>query len=291
MCWPAHRSWTRIAVPADLRETVQAFWYAHVPVGDGWEAKLPGGSFQLVVNLDRDRFTARDGSGGGRFAAGGAALAGALALPVLLDRSERRRVFGISLRPAAGGVIAGGACPQAAAVPLIDLGEVWGTEGRLLRERLLALPGPAEVADHVAQVLRHRGRAHLDPAAIALAARAAGRLGRGMRVTAVADSLGVSTSTLTRLLRRELGLTPKVHQRVARFQRVLTTVGAGPDTGRAVGSDWAAIAAACGYYDQSHLIHEFTALAGMRPGHYLPNHADGPHHAALPKDAARVARA
>ncbi len=282
---------------------MQAFWYAHAPAGDGWEAKLPGGSFQLVVNLDRDRFTARDGSGGGRFAAGGAVLAGALAVPVLLDRSERRRVFGISLWPPAGGVVAGAACPQAAAVPLVDLGEVWGTQGRLLRERLLALPGPAEMADHVAQVLRRRGCAHPDPAAVGLAARAAGGLSRGMRVTAVADSLGVSSSTLTRLLRRELGLTPKVFQRVARFRRVLTMVGAGPDVGRAVRSDWAAIAAACGYYDQSHLIHEFTALAGMRPGHYLPNHPDGPHHAALPigaapsigsappTDVARVARA
>ncbi|WP_163551378.1 hypothetical protein [Candidatus Frankia alpina] len=82
-----------------------------------------------MVNLDRDRFTARDGPGGGQFVAGGAALAGALAVPALLDRSERRRVFGISLRPAAGRLVAGAACPQAAAVPLVDLGEVWGGGG------------------------------------------------------------------------------------------------------------------------------------------------------------------
>ncbi len=154
-------------------------------------------------------------------------------------------------------------------------------EGRLLRERLLALPGPTEMAAEVAQVLRRRGRVHPDPAAVALAARAAGG---GMRVAAVADSLGVSPSTLTRLLRRELGLSPKVYQRVARFQRVLATAGAGTTAGAggAVGWDWAGIAGACGYHDQSHLIHEFAALAGMRPGRYAPHDAAGPHHATLP---------
>ena len=48
-----------------------------------------------------------------------------------------------------------------------------------------------------------------------------------------------------------VGLTPKRYARVLRFSGLLSSaVRVGP-------RDWAALAAECGYFDQSHLIHEF----------------------------------
>jgi AraC-like DNA-binding protein len=48
-----------------------------------------------------------------------------------------------------------------------------------------------------------------------------------------------------------------------RFRRVLSEI----EARRPVG--WADLAAACGYYDQSHFIQEFRGFSGMNPGAYL----------------------
>ncbi|MET8359617.1 AraC family transcriptional regulator [Micromonospora sp. NPDC005171] len=90
--------------------------------------------------------------------------------------------------------------------------------------------------------------------------------GRGS-VGVLADELGWSRRHLASRFRREVGLPPKMAARLLRFQQaqaVSTQVGA---TGRAV--DWAAVAAGCGYYDQSHLIRDFHQFAGATPAALL----------------------
>lgn len=72
----------------------------------------------------------------------------------------------------------------------------------------------------------------------------------------------LSQRRLIALFASEVGLTPKVFCRIVRFQRAvarsqdLKTV------------DWAELAVECGYYDQSHLIYDFTAFAGVSPDDY-----------------------
>jgi hypothetical protein len=56
-----------------------------------------------------------------------------------------------------------------------------------------------------------------------------------------------------------VGITPKRFGRVRRFQRFLARAR------RPGAPDWAALAAACGYCDQSHLIREAVELAGVPP--------------------------
>jgi transcriptional regulator GlxA family with amidase domain len=58
-------------------------------------------------------------------------------------------------------------------------------------------------------------------------------------------------------------LTPKLYARVRRFQRAREMVR------KAADPDWAAVAAACGFCDQSHLIRDFGEFAGLRPVAYL----------------------
>ena len=45
--------------------------------------------------------------------------------------------------------------------------------------------------------------------------------------------------------------------------------GSAPPGGDALGPRWARIAAECGYFDQSHFIHEFRAFAGATPSQFL----------------------
>ena len=58
-------------------------------------------------------------------------------------------------------------------------------------------------------------------------------------------------------------MAPKLYARVQRFQAVVGTVQALRDV------NWTDIAAACGYFDQAHFIHDFRAFSGFTPAQYL----------------------
>ena len=64
-----------------------------------------------------------------------------------------------------------------------------------------------------------------------------------------------------------VGLAPKVFCRIQRFTQVFGAI-------EQPGSDWAATAAACGYYDQAHLIRDCKRLAGHTPAVLLAEDAD-----------------
>ena len=81
-------------------------------------------------------------------------------------------------------------------------------------------------------------------------------------VTQLAERLMASPRTVERAFRRLVGLSPKFYLRVARFQRALRLL---MDDSQA---DLGELAQACGFYDQSHLVREFHALAGGMPREY-----------------------
>jgi len=79
---------------------------------------------------------------------------------------------------------------------------------------------------------------------------------RTVDVARVAAHLGVSSRQLERRFQRCVGLSPKFFARLRRFQRVF------PELEH---EGWVGAAAACGYYDQAHLIRDFRAFAGEPP--------------------------
>ena len=81
-------------------------------------------------------------------------------------------------------------------------------------------------------------------------------------VDRLADLTERSNRTIERLFAAHLGITPKLYLRIARFQRALKAMMDAPDC------DLSTVALAEGYYDQSHLVREFHALAGGVPRHY-----------------------
>ncbi len=72
------------------------------------------------------------------------------------------------------------------------------------------------------------------------------------------DELGWSPKRLIARFREQIGLPPKQAARLLRFHRATTHIAADSP-------DWGAVARSCGYYDQSHLIHEFQRFAGDTP--------------------------
>ncbi len=84
--------------------------------------------------------------------------------------------------------------------------------------------------------------------------------------------IGFSERQLQRKFKRQVGITPKVLSRIMRFQKFLAM------TKEANTLTLADAAAACGYYDQSHFIRDFTKFSGMSPMQYLnSNHVMSDH--------------
>jgi AraC-like DNA-binding protein len=79
----------------------------------------------------------------------------------------------------------------------------------------------------------------------------------------LAEELGWSHKHLIAQFRDQLGTPPKRVGRILRFQRTIERIGAS-DAPR-----WVELAFDCGYFDQSHMIREFRALAGCTPEEFV----------------------
>ena len=232
-----------------LGELVDSIWLHDVAAtGTGSEWRLPTGRAELIVNLQEDR----------------AIVAGPFARPFALDVAEQRRVLGVVFKPGVARPLFG--------VPLhelahrhVALADVWGDGAVELRERLLGAAGPHPCLAEAERVLARRlagagDVAHpLAAGAIASIARAPLRSG----IAQLSDGLGWTPRRLQQVFSAEVGLTPRAFQRLARFRSTLAGIDRAADVG------WAAFAFEYGYYDQSHLIREFRAHAGLSPTAYL----------------------
>jgi AraC-like DNA-binding protein len=88
------------------------------------------------------------------------------------------------------------------------------------------------------------------------------------RVSQLAERLNVSVRTVQRLFAGHVGLSPSSVIRRYRLQEAAAHATAGGDV------DWARLALVLGYYDQAHLVRDFTATVGTAPARYAA--ADGP---------------
>lgn len=87
--------------------------------------------------------------------------------------------------------------------------------------------------------------------------------GGGLRIDDLALRLGVSRQHMAGQFRDKVGLSPKLYGRICRFRRATAALKSAP------APDWARLALECGYFDQSHLIHDFQEFAGSAPERFL----------------------
>jgi|SRR5450830_411317 len=99
------------------------------------------------------------------------------------------------------------------------------------------------------------------PALVQQALAALNGSGGALRVEQLAARLGVSRQHLAAQFRQHVGLSPKLFARICRFRQATAAIKAAP----ADAPDWAQLALECGYFDQSHLIHDFQEFAGSAP--------------------------
>lgn len=84
----------------------------------------------------------------------------------------------------------------------------------------------------------------------------------------VAGQLSVGMRQFERSFLREIGLSPNLYSRVARFQAVLDT------SIKRQNIRWASLANEFGYHDQMHMIKDFQKLSGLSPERLLSQIGD-----------------
>lgn len=244
--------WHRVP-PPPLAAHVAILWMAerYAPP-HAKEALLPTGSMELIIDLRADETL----------------MVGAYSQPGLLDTSNAISVVGAHFHP--GGAFAFLGVPADALHNLdVDLADIWPPhEASALRELLHAAPSPEAKFAVLERALLARLKRERS-AAVTFAIR---ELRRARPVSEVARQIGTSQRTFINAFAREVGMTPKLYSRVRRFNRALRMVHRREDV------DWTDVALACGYFDQSHLIRDFRAFAGLSPSAYLALRTDHLNH-------------
>lgn len=253
-----------------LDRFIASIWYCeNDPRPLALERVLPSGSAQLIVNLKEDETRIYDPDAGGmrRLTLPGAVLSGVTSRYALIDTAEQECAAGVVFRPGGmGAFFPAPAYEMTNAVTPLEL--FWGrTRSAELRNRLLeAETGEARLIVLEQAVLEQATttafRSTVVHPAVGFALRLFEQRPETVAIATVADGAGLSAKRFIEIFRRSVGLRPKQYCRILRFQRALARA----EQGRRV--DWTRIAADCGYFDQSHFIHDFRSFAGITPTAY-----------------------
>lgn len=250
---------------------VKSFHYHETDLPFALERIMPNGQAHLMVNLAEDEFRTYGGSRADqKHRQSGAVLAGPHAKSVVIDTREQRWLAAVEFE--SGGAKHFFSFPMSAVCNrVVQLEDIWGRDGRLVRERLLEASTPPAKFRVLEEVLSDHFEPRFDPVIpYAMAA-----LRAGMPVSELISRLGVFPRTFQRRFSAQVGITPKRFARVQRLQRVLRSVRL---SGR---PDWCALAAEHGYTDQAHLIHDFRDLADITPPGYTPHSPQRNNHVPL----------
>lgn len=242
-----------------LDEFVDYLWLIEGGQAPRLEKILPSGTSELVVNLKGNEIHIHDPEEPERYRRlSGAVFSGTYSHAFICNALQHEAILGVHFKP-------GGAFPfmRAEASELTNahanLADLWGRSGVDLRERLCTASTPQQRFSIMEAALR----THLqDRASSPLQLKTALKMIARASVRDVSRELGLSQRRFIQIFNSFVGLTPKIFCRILRFQhaRVLAEKRAAPQ--------WAELAVACGYFDQSHLIKDFKEFSGSTPKIY-----------------------
>jgi len=198
-------------------------------------------------------------------------LAGASSRPRVLNTAQSIRMLGVSFAP--GGASSLFQTPVSEIANLtVPLDEFCGGSAIALQAEMLEAPSNA-VRFRVLERYLEALLAAIDAPDHPAVRYALGEL-RSVHEVRIADligRMGIGQRRFIELFRREVGLTPKLYQRVTRFQQVLASIENHRDI------EWSDVASLHGYFDQAHLIHDFNTFAGVSPTVYLQRRSSRNH--------------
>jgi len=248
--------------PPSVSHVVRCVWLLSAPssASAGPQPVIPDGCAEIVLNL-ADPFRRFDDRGGWHVQPS-AMLVGQITEAVVIAPSGAVDIVGVRLQPwgafALIPVPAADLCGH-----LLPLDALHAEMARDLPDVLAEQTSPSSRAAAVFGYLARRGsvRPAGTRARAIVAAATAGE--QPQTVRRLASLLGLSARQVERELARHVGLRPKMLLRIARFQRAVALARSHERL------TLSAIAARSGYFDQSHLTHDFRRFAACTPTEFL----------------------
>jgi AraC-like DNA-binding protein len=238
-----------------LAPYVKCLWRLRGTAGEiGPQPIVPDGSFELIAHLGEP--FVENGVYAGRQPR--LLLAATLTRTVVVAAAGEVDVVGVRFKP-------GGAYPFLAVSPVEVVDTVSPALDTVARDLAGVIGGlePGSTADLFARVeaglCARLDRAGSDPGFDRLVAALVGV--DGAPPAALASAAGQSLRQFERRFKSRVGVSAKSLQRVVRFHRAASQLLAGSPALVDVALD-------SGFFDQSHMSHEFRALADVSPGRY-----------------------
>jgi len=255
---------------------VDFLWY--------WEGEAPlhakdvitaSRSFGMQIDLTTDRACWYDGDNYERAnPLLGMSLAGTQQAPFAIN-AHQPKIMGVSFLPGGAFPFFGPAAHEFSGTHTA-LQDIWGRDAERLHQRLVQAPTPDdrfEILEAALVALAPRAFEHHPVVAMAL--ERFERCPHRASVGAMAREAEIGQKKFIRLFTDEVGMTPKLFLRVARFERVIDRIHFAQHI------DWWDIVERHGYYDQSHFIRDFRELTGITPTDWLRQRGPYPHHIPL----------
>ena len=249
---------------APLSDFIESLW-----AYNGFESPrlkeriFPSGTFELVFNLRDDNLRIYAGTRSDlcdRFSGG--VVSGPYAGFFVADTAEESSVMGVHFKP-------GGAFPflrfatDELADRHTDLEIIWGRAAAEVRERLCETPSPGRRFRLLERWLLSLLSRPLERHSAVSLALATLDHARSQMTRELAREACLSEKRFIDVFRFEVGVKPKLFNRICRFQRVLALVH------QTTAPNWPQLALNHGYFDQSHLIRDFVAFSGFSPADYV----------------------
>jgi AraC-like DNA-binding protein len=251
-------NYTEHRPPPDLAPWVACFWQIRGTLAADarhFQRVLPDGCADLLFDLE----TAR------RCGGSPAELVGPMSRASLYEMRGAVDLLGVRLRPGVVHALTGIPADR-----VLDDGAPISELPAVLRPNVAAL-SEEHSAVSVARLIHACRKRVADLEAPDRAIKRAldqwSRAEQGLpAVSVLARDIGLSERGFERRFVAQVGLTPVRFRRLARFRAVLRLHASGI-------RDWSALAAATGFSDQSHLVHDCRAFTGLTPTEWAATQA------------------
>jgi AraC-like DNA-binding protein len=151
---------------------------------------------------------------------------------------------------------------------LLSLDTFFGREGLELEEKMMTACGNEQRVQILSAFLEKRlVNARFKDVTIATAIKHVIHSKTAQTVTEMADTFNLSVRQFDRKFKEYAGFSPKTYVRLVRLSKALKE--------HHNNKSLTQIAYDCGYYDQSHFIHDVKTFTGYHPGFYFSGKAEG----------------